>query len=94
MAESKKNDRSAWWLAVAGVVGAIAGSSLTGIVSYETSKGETDDKMIKLSVQILQAAHTPENKPLREWAIRVMQDRGKYPFSAEQQAALLDQGTR
>lgn len=73
MAESKKGDRSAWWLALVGALGAALGAGITGGFSYLGQKGDLDAKMIELSLGILRAKPTPETEPLREWAIAAIQ---------------------
>ena len=82
-------DKSAWWLAVAGVIGAIIGALITGAFSYLSHQGDLDARMIELSVGVLRAKPTPETIPLRAWAIDVIQKRGGFIFNEEQRAALL-----
>jgi hypothetical protein len=80
---------SGGWLAVAGVVGGLAGALVTGGFNYFGHQTDLDAKMIELSVGILRAAPTPETTPLREWAIDVIDKRAKFPFNAAQRATLI-----
>ena len=48
----KGTDRSPWWLALAGVVGAVVGGAITGGFNYLGHQGDLDAKMIELSVGI------------------------------------------
>jgi len=89
MAESKKVDRSAWWLAVAGTIGVVAGAGVTGAFNYLGQKNDLDAKMIELSVSVLRANPTPGTGPLRAWAIDVIQKRANFSFNQAQQEALL-----
>jgi hypothetical protein len=82
-------DRSAWWLAVAGTIGVVAGAAITGAFNYLDHQRDLDAKMIELSVGILRAAPTPETVPLREWAVDVIENRAQFKFNATQRAALL-----
>jgi hypothetical protein len=91
MAESKKGDRSAWWLALVGALGAALGAGITGGFSYLGQKGDLDAKMIELSLGILRAKPTPETEPLREWAIAAIQKHGDFTFDDAQKKALLKQ---
>ena len=91
MAESRKADHSTWWLALAGIVGAVVGAAITGSLNYMAHKGDLDSKMIELSVGILRAPPTPETIPLREWAIDVIGKRTQFNFNKAQRAALLNQ---
>ncbi len=91
MSESKMADRSPWWLALAGIFGAIVGAAITGGFSYLSHQGDVDVKMIELSVGILRSEPTPETAPLREWAIDVIDKRAKFSFNPAQRAALLHQ---
>jgi hypothetical protein len=88
---SDKSDRSAWWLALAGIVGVIAGALVTGAFNYLDHQRDLDAKMIELSVGILRAAPTSETIPLREWAVDVIQTRAKFRFNDAQRTALLKQ---
>jgi hypothetical protein len=83
-------DRSAWRLAIAGVIGVVAGAVVTGAFNYVSHQGDLDAKMIELSVGILRAEPTPETIPLREWAIDVIDKRAKFNFNSAQRAALLN----
>jgi hypothetical protein len=83
-------DRSAWWLALAGAIGVVAGAAITGTFNHLDHKGDFDAKMIELSVGILRAEPTPETIPLREWAIDVINKRAGFNFNPAQQAALLN----
>jgi len=85
MAESK----TAWWLAVVGAVGALAGAGITGAFNYFEHKSDLDAKMIELSVSILRTAPAEGTEPLRAWAIDVIEKRGQFKFSQPQQAVLL-----
>jgi hypothetical protein len=58
-------DRSAWPIAIAGVVGAVAGGLVTGAFNYLDHKADIDAKMIELGVGILRAEPTDETRPLR-----------------------------
>jgi hypothetical protein len=87
----KTTDRAAWWLALAGAVGAVAGATITGAFSYLDHKGDLDVKFVELSVGVLRATPTQETMPLREWAIDVIQNRAGFKFNAEQRAVLLKQ---
>jgi hypothetical protein len=89
MANSKTADRSAWWLAVVGAIGALAGAGITGAFNYLGQKSDLDAKLIELSVGVLQANPTPGTVPLRQWAIDVIQKRGNFNFDQVQQQALL-----
>ena len=91
MVEGRKPDRSAWWLALVGTAGVVAGALVTGVFNYFDHQRDLDAKMIELSVGILRADPTPETKPLREWAIAVMGVRAKFEFDEAQRAALLNQ---
>jgi hypothetical protein len=91
MDEAQKADRSAWWIALAGTVGAVVGTVITGGVDYFDHKGDIDTKMIELSIDILRAQPTPETIPLREWAINTIEKRGDFSFSPEQVAVLRKQ---
>jgi hypothetical protein len=82
-------DRSAWWLAVAGIVGVVAGALITGAFGYFSHNRDLDAKLIELSVGILRAQPTPETTPLREWAVDVIQKRGDFSFTEAQKNALL-----
>jgi hypothetical protein len=86
----KASDRSAWWIALAGVIGAIVGTIITGAFNYMGQKGDIDAKMIELSISILQTAPKPETTPLRDWAINTLQARGNFSFTAGERAALLN----
>jgi hypothetical protein len=83
-------DRSAWWLALAGAIGVVAGAAITGAFNHLDHEGDFDAKMIELSVGILRAEPTPETIPLREWAIDVIDKRAKFNFNPLQRAALLN----
>jgi hypothetical protein len=63
-------------LAIVGLAGTILGAGISNEFSYEINNRKTDVALIKQSVDLLKAAYTPETKPLREWAIKVMEDRG------------------
>ena len=89
MAELKKSDRSAWWLAVAGIIGVVAGALVTGAFNYLDHQRDLDAKMIELGVGILRTDPSPETAPLREWAIDVIQNRAGFSFNDAQRAALL-----
>ena len=84
-------DRSAWWLAVAGAIGVVAGAAVTGVFNYLGHKGDLDAKMIELSIGILRAKPTPETEPLREWAIAAIQKHGEFAFDDTQKKVLLKQ---
>lgn len=84
-------DRSGLSIAVAGVVGAVAGAVATGIFNYLNHAADIDAKMIELSVGILRAEATPETRPLREWAIDVIGKRAAFNFDEAQKAVLLKQ---
>jgi len=86
-----KTDRSAWWLAFAGVVGAALGAGITGWFSYLGQKNDLDAKMIELSVNVLRADPTSGTTPLRAWAIDVIEKRAQFKFNDEQKAALLNE---
>ena len=75
--------------APAGVVGVIVGGLITGAFGYFSHKSDVDTKLIELSLGVLRADATPENKPLREWAINTIQNRADVTFSEGQRAALL-----
>lgn len=87
----KSTDHSPWWLALAGIVGAVIGGAITGVFNYLGHQGDLDAKMIELSIGILRAEPTPETTPLREWALNVIDKRGPFPFSAIQRAVILKQ---
>jgi hypothetical protein len=87
----KTSDRSAWWLALAGAIGIVAGAAVTGAFNYFDHQRDLDAKMIELSVGILRSTPTPETIPLREWAIDVIEKRAQFKFTAAQRAALLKQ---
>lgn len=89
--KEEKTDRAGWWIALAGTVGAIVGTVITGAVDYFDHKGDIDTKMIELSIDILRAQPTPETVPLREWAINTIEKRGDFQFSPEQEAVLRKQ---
>jgi hypothetical protein len=82
-------DKSAAWLALAGVTGGVIGAAVTGSFNYLSHKGDLDAKMIELSVGILRAQPTPETEPLREWAIGEIEKRARFEFDEPQRAALL-----
>lgn len=84
-------DRSAPSLAVAAVIGGIAGAAISGGFSYLNNKADVDAKLIELGVGILRTEPTKETGPLREWAIDVIQKRGDFNFSDAQRAVLLNQ---
>jgi hypothetical protein len=86
---SGKPDLSAWWLALAGVIGAVAGALVTGAFNYLDHQRDLDAKMIELSVGILRSEPTPETTPLREWAVDVIEKRAQFKFNAEARATLL-----
>jgi hypothetical protein len=77
--------------AIVGAIAVVVAALITGMFGYAGQKGDIDAKMIELSVGILRSEPTPETKPLREWAIDVMEKRGTFKFSEEQRAALLKQ---
>lgn len=84
-------DRSAWWVAFAGVMGAVVGAAITGGFNYLGHQGDLNAKMIELSIGILRAEPTPETTALREWALDVLDKRGPFSFSAVQRAVILKQ---
>jgi len=86
----KPADHSPWWLALAGVVGAVVGGAITGGFNYLGHLGDRDAKMIELSVGILRTKPTPETIPLREWAIDVVDKRAGFSFTEKQRAVLLE----
>jgi hypothetical protein len=88
MVESKKTDRSAWWLAVAGTVGVIVGAIITGAFNHFDHASELDAKMIELTAGILRSKPDPETMPLRDWAIDTLQKRAHFQFTPEQIAIL------
>jgi hypothetical protein len=88
MADADKTTRSALWLALVGIAGAMAGALVTGAFNHFDHASDIDAKMIELSISILSANPTPETKPLREWAIDVIQKRAKFNFDEEQIAIL------
>src|SRR5262245_52489733 len=89
MAERKHLERTALWVALAGIVGAAFGAAITGIFNYLSHQNDLDAKMIELSVGILRAEPTAETTPLREWAIDVIDKRANFKFNTAQRAALL-----
>jgi hypothetical protein len=89
MADSKKTDRSAWWLAVAGAIGVVAGALVTGLFSHFDHKGDIDAKMIELSIGVLRAEPTGDSGPLREWAVETIEDRANFKFTPEQHSILV-----
>lgn len=88
MAE-KATDRSPWWLALAGIVGAVVGAAISAAFNYLSHQSDLDGKMVELSIGILKAEPKPETEPLREWAIDAIDKRGQFSFNAEQRAVLL-----
>ena len=84
-------DRSGWSIAVAGAVGVVAGAVATGIFNYLSHRADIDAKMIELSVGILRAEATPDTRPLRAWAIDVIEKRAGFNFDEAQKAVLLKQ---
>jgi hypothetical protein len=88
---SGKTDRSAWWLAVVGVIGAIAGAGITGLTGYLGKKASTDEKLIELSINILQSDPKPETTPLRDWAISTLETRANFTFTDDQKKLLENQ---
>jgi hypothetical protein len=84
-------DRSGWPIAIAGVIGAVAGAVATGAFNYLDHKADIDAKMIELGVGILRAEPTDETRPLRQWAIDVIEKRADFKFDEAQRAALLKQ---
>ena len=69
-------DRSAPSLAVAAVIGGIAGAAISGGFSYLNNKADVDAKPIELGVGILRTEPTKETGPFQESAIDVIQKRG------------------
>jgi len=84
-------DRSGWLIAVVGLAGAVGGAIATSAFSYLNNKADNDAKMIELSVGILRAKPTDETRPLRQWAIDVIEKRANFQFDDAQKAALLQQ---
>jgi hypothetical protein len=84
-------DRSAWPIALAGVVGAVAGGLVTGAFNHLDHKADIDAKMIELSVGILRVAPSEGTRPLRQWAIDVIEKRANFDFDDAQKAVLLKQ---
>jgi hypothetical protein len=82
MPERKLSERTALWVALAGIVGAVVGAGITGGFNYLSHQHDLDAKMIELSVGILSAKAVPtdENKRLRKWAVDVMQTRAHFKF--------------
>jgi hypothetical protein len=76
-------------LALIGLGGVIGGALITGAYNQVAHQSDFDAKMIELRVGILRARPTPETTPLREWAIDVIDKRGKFSFNAAQRATLL-----
>jgi hypothetical protein len=88
---SRSTDHSPWWLALAGVVGAVAGGVANGIFNNIAHQRDLDAKMIELAVGILRSEPKPETTPLREWAIDVIDKRANFKFNEKQRAVLLKQ---
>jgi hypothetical protein len=91
MTVGKATDRSAWWVALVGVIGAIAGAGITGLTGYLGQKDSTDEKLIELSINILQSVPKQETTPLRDWAISTLEKRAKFTFTDEQKKLLENQ---
>lgn len=87
---TSKSDRSAWWLAVVGVLGAVAGAAVTGVFNYVDQNRDMDAKMIELGVGVLQAQPTSDAGPLRLWAISVIESRAGFTFKPEERKVLVD----
>jgi hypothetical protein len=69
--------------------GTVAGAVTTGLINYFIHRSDLDPKMVEISVAILRAEPKPETAPLREWAIKVINDRANVKFGEAQRAALL-----
>jgi hypothetical protein len=74
---------------VLAVISAIGAAVITGVFNYFSHQGDIDAKMVELSVGVLRAEVTPETKPLREWAIDVIEKRAGFKFKQEEREALL-----
>jgi hypothetical protein len=98
MAEEGSEKRTALRVAIIGIAGtvlaAVIGAIATATASrltYLSHQYDIDAKMIELGIGILRAPVTEETKPLREWAIDVMDKRAKFQFNDAQRAVLMNQ---
>jgi hypothetical protein len=92
MAEESSDKRTPLWVTaiplwVATI--AVAGTAVGAWFSRQSHQYDVDTKMIELSIGILRADVTEETKPLREWAIDVVDKRAGFQFNEAQRAALL-----
>jgi hypothetical protein len=85
------SERSGWLIAVVGLAGVIGGALINNGFNYLDKKADVDAKMIELSVGILRTEATPDTRPLREWAIDVIEKRAGFNFDQAQKAVLLKQ---
>jgi hypothetical protein len=89
-------ERSDGWLialvvAVVGFAGVIGGAAINSYFNHLDKAADVDTKMIELSVGILRAEATDQTRPLRQWAIDVIENRANFKFNDQQKSALLNQ---
>jgi hypothetical protein len=60
--------------AIAGALVGALGTLASGALTYWSHQNDVDMKMIELSIGVLRAKPTPENGPLRDWAIDVISE--------------------
>src|SRR5579863_7028410 len=83
----KETRWSVWWAPLIGFIGVIAGVWINHI----DHSGDVDAKMVELTVGVLRTKPEPETMPLRDWAIRTLQQRAHFSFTEKQITVLKNQ---
>jgi hypothetical protein len=77
------------WVAVAGIVGVLAGAIVTGWFTYASKDEELRVHLVEIAIGILRADPKEDVAPARNWAISVIEENSKVKFDALDRAALL-----
>jgi hypothetical protein len=78
-------------VAAIGLAGVVIGALITGYFQWWSSKQQTDTRLVEMAIGVLRAQPKEEEehlKALRNWAIKVVEDRSGTQFSEKEREAL------